>query len=323
MMDVIMNYELGIMNGGIGRFPVKGGRSSSIPHSSFLIPRSLRAFTLVELLLVVAIMGIMGTLSVGGYRAMRRGMEERGTMQNVNQFVRNAYQRAMIDRQPTAVYFWNETRQDEKSGDSALIVVGRAVAVRRAGRVSYIDNGKKCLVDEFGDLKFYKAMDEEGEREDDNEAQDGIKSFIYKVNGNESGFKRYAASQATMKAQSQNIAQMMTDPDWRDNVQERAVLAYGYYLPGGVGDWRVGDAYGFEFAEMTLPNNYIFETTYSTDAKDPVKTVSKVLRFSPTDGAGGQTISVSAIRPGKTGAPEAQKVGTTESADSQLSKQNK
>ena len=33
-----------------------------------------RAFTLLELLLVVAIMGFMGTVTVNGYRAMRRGM---------------------------------------------------------------------------------------------------------------------------------------------------------------------------------------------------------------------------------------------------------
>ena len=39
-----------------------------------------RAFTLVELLMVVMIMGILGAVTVGGYRAMQRGMEERGVM---------------------------------------------------------------------------------------------------------------------------------------------------------------------------------------------------------------------------------------------------
>ena len=57
-----------------------------------------RAFTLVELMVVIMIMGILGTVSVGGYRAMQRGIEERGVMQNVNQFIRSAYQRAQIDR---------------------------------------------------------------------------------------------------------------------------------------------------------------------------------------------------------------------------------
>jgi len=304
-------------------FNFSNNRTTARQSINRLIEKSKNGFTLVELLLVVGIMGLMGTISVGGYRAMRRGMEERGTNKNVEQFINNARQRAMIDRQPTAVYFWNETRQDEKSDGGTLIVVGRAVAVRRAGRVSYIDNGKKCLVDEFGDLKFHKAMDEEGESEDDNEARDGIKSFIYKVNGDESGFKRYAAGQATMKAQAQNIAQMMTDPDWREKTADTEVLAYGYYLPGGVGDWRVGDAYGFEFAEMTLPNNYIFGQDHSTDVKNPVKTVNTVLRFRPTGGAGGK-IEVYPIRPNKQGEPAVsdKPIGTF-SADSDLSDQNK
>jgi len=280
-----------------------------------------KAFTLIELMLVVAIMGLMGTLSVGGYRAMRRGMEDRGTMQNVNQFIRNAYQRAMIDRQPTAVYFWNETRREEsEDGTSPLLVVGRAVAVRRSGRVSYVDGN--TIVDEFGDLKYLRGTDSEGENDDDSEAKEGIKTYLYKVNGDESSFKRYAASQATLAADAQGVRPMMTDPDWANNNQDGKVQAYGYYLEGGAGDWKVGDAYGFEFADITLPDNYIFETSYSTSVSDPIKEVSKVLRFSPTSGAGGQTITVSALRPGKSGAPESQKIGTTETADSALSKQN-
>jgi len=280
-----------------------------------------RAFTLIELMLVMGIIALMGTISVNGYRAMRRGMEEDGTMKNLNLFVRNAYERAMIDRQPTAIYFWNETRREENDDGNSLLVVGRAVAVRRAGRVSYVDNGKSCLVDEFGDLRYYAGTDSEGDEDKGEEAKEGIKSYIYKVNGNESSFKRYAASQATMAAGAQSILPMMSDPEWSENSNHRGakVSAYGYYLEGGAGDWKAGDAYGFEFADITLPNNYIFESTYSKSVADPVKTVSKVLRFSPSGGAGGQSITVYAIRPGKSGAPEAQKIGATESPDTTTS----
>ena len=65
-----------------------------------------RAFTLVELLVVIGIMGFLGTVSVGGYRAMQRGMEERGVMQNVNTVVKTAFERAQIDRQPTWIWMW-------------------------------------------------------------------------------------------------------------------------------------------------------------------------------------------------------------------------
>ena len=50
-----------------------------------------RAFTLIELLLVVGIMGLLGTVSVGGYQQMRRGMEEKGVIQDVNTLIRAAY----------------------------------------------------------------------------------------------------------------------------------------------------------------------------------------------------------------------------------------
>jgi len=281
-------------------------------------------FTLIELMLVMGIMGLMGTLSVGGYRAMRRGMEERGTMQNVNQFIRNAYQRAMIDRQPTAVYFWNETRRLESDdGSSSQLVVGHAVAVRRAGRVSYVDKQNGCLVDEFGDLRFMAGTDEDGEDEEEQESRDGSKAYLYKVNGNENTFKRWRASQATMRADAQSVRPMMTDVEWANKNAGAEVQVYGYYLDGGVSDWKVGDAYGFEFADMTLPNNYIFETTYSTSLSSPIAEVSKVLRFSPTSGAGGQTITVSAFRPDKSGALKAKSIGTTVTADSAISQQNK
>ncbi len=119
-----------------------------------------KAFTLLELLVVMGIIGLMGTISVGGYRAMQRGMEERGVLQNVNTMLRAAYQRAQIDRQPVAVYFWNETLQ-ESTADQDEIVVGRAVAVRRYGRFSDVAEG--CLIDEFADLNLmYQTSSQNG-----------------------------------------------------------------------------------------------------------------------------------------------------------------
>ena len=117
-----------------------------------------KAFTLLELLVVMGIVGLLGTVSVGGYHAMQRGMEERGVMQNVNAFVRAAYHRAQIDRQPTAVYFWNETVRS-RTMDEHEIVVGKAVAVRRFGRFSRVSGS--VLIDEFADLDLTYETDRE------------------------------------------------------------------------------------------------------------------------------------------------------------------
>ena len=115
----------------------------------------------MELLVVIAIMGILGTVSVGGYRAMQRGMEDRGVMQNVNQFIRSAYQRAQIDRLPVNVYFWNETLREESDVETA-IVVGKAIAVRRSGRFTKVQGS--YLYDEFGDLNYNRlVLDEDDE----------------------------------------------------------------------------------------------------------------------------------------------------------------
>jgi len=303
-----MNYELGIMNGGIGSFPANGGRSSSIPHSSFLIHRSLRAFTLIELMLVMAIMGLLGTISIGGFRAMRRGMEERRVGDIVTQFVENAYQRAKIDRQPVAVYYWNETRRSEDS-DEGLLVVGRAVAVRRAGRITRKDGN--YLIDEFGDLRHSVATDDDGEEDnDETELTEGIKMFLYKMNGNGgSGLKndRFAVSQAT-RYKGEKIPLMLTDKGWEETHKnkEAEVAAYGWYSEEA-GKWAVGDAYGFEFAEITLPNNYIFGGDFSEDAKDPIKDAGNPLYIRP-DSSGVSLPPRSALRPGKDGSPTAQPI---------------
>ena len=145
------------------------------------------AFTLIELLMVIMIMGLLGTVTVGGYRAMQRGMEERGVMENANHFIRAAYRRAQIDRQPVAVYFWNETLREETDTEP-MIVVGKAVAVRRAGRISrYVD---PYLYDEFGDLDkerlIESAEDEDEENADSGSTENDNLVPLYKMNSRSS-----------------------------------------------------------------------------------------------------------------------------------------
>jgi prepilin-type N-terminal cleavage/methylation domain-containing protein len=142
-----------------------------------------RAFTLIELLVVIAIMALLGGITVSGYRQMKRGMEERGTLQNANQFIRSAYQRAQIDRQPVAVYFWNETIRGRTS-EEYEIVVGRAIAIRRAGRLTRVTGN--YLYDEFGDLKFNtKNLDEDEEGLENQSSSEGGGINFYKINGDE------------------------------------------------------------------------------------------------------------------------------------------
>ena len=278
-----------------------------------------RAFTLRELLVVMAIMGFMGTLSVAGYRAMRRGMEERSVMQNVNQFIRSAYQRAQIDRQPVSVYFWNETLRDASNADETVVVVGKAVAVRRAGRVTMVDGER--LYDEFGDLSFNRlvldADDDDEEISGDSSEGEGI--FMYKLTGNEgNNIERSVIDEHTVRSELR--------PDLALGGQG-TIISYAYVVSDKNGvDWRVGDAYGFEFAELTLPHGYIFGSNYSRNARSPIAG-EEVLRFvvsgntgsGATSGTSGKsTRTVSSLRPGASGQIEARAVAQSENPTKSL-----
>ena len=111
-----------------------------------------RAFTLVELLVVVGIMASLATVSIGSYFSVVRGMSDRGAIAAATSVISLALERARIDMQPTVVYFYNELVQNEDSTKGTdLVMAGVAVAVRRAGRISRV-NGD-LIHDEFADLE--------------------------------------------------------------------------------------------------------------------------------------------------------------------------
>ena len=292
-----------------------------------VIRATRKGFTLIELLVVIGIMGLLGTVSVGGYNAMQRGMEERGVMQNVNTFIRTAYERAQIDRQPTAIYFWNETIRSSTL-DENEIVVGKAVAVRRSGRISMVYGD--LLVDEFADLeRSFSSMGESGGGEEEgnlgangeNGSSDGENTmFLYRLDNQGSAIKlqRSVVYDEVAKRSVQEIY-MQGRPS--DNVGNGEIDLWGFRIKDRNGvDWKNGSAYGFEFAEITLPHNYIFGSDYSTTAENPVKEIgtmvfSTVQNTGSSQGANGGVqgnVTVYALRPDGSGGLTAQRVGTND-----------
>jgi prepilin-type N-terminal cleavage/methylation domain-containing protein len=278
-----------------------------------------KAFTLVELLVVVGIMGLLGTLSVGGYRAMQRGMAERGVMQNVNYFVKAAYQRAQIDRQPTVVYFWNETLREATDYESE-IVVGKAVAVRRNGRITKIDG--QFLYDEFADLNMtYQTSDEESGSSDKANSM-----FLYPVDrlSNLAGgsvLRSVVDGKVHEKeltplylSQGQNLS--ITDESESGRIK---AYAFKIFDQGGV-TWQAGMAYGFEFARIELPHNFIFGSSYSTSKENPVKDIGSLVfdvGYNAGDGVSGGTmgsysIQISSLRPNASGLLSAESIGQSD-----------
>lgn len=281
--------------------------------------RARSGFTLIELLVVIGIMGMMGTVSVGAYRAMREGMEERTVMQNASQFIRLTYQRSQIDMQPCAIYFWNELKQEETDLDT-LKVCGRAVAVRRRGRIT--ERSGKYLIDEFGDLRELRGLDSRG-NQTTGDPTDGPWSYLYKVDGQSTTFARSRVAQVTVDRTrsgasllfmggSDTIPPGGTDP----YVSELGSIypeRFAFYMDdaGGI-NWEVGDPYGVEFAELELPVGYIFKSSFPTRSSSPVTEV-EVVNFNPIASSDGrsETMQICALRPGSNGALAAKPVGTT------------
>ena len=273
------------------------------------------AFTLLELLVVIGIMGFLGTISVGGYRAMQRGMEERGVMQNVNAFVEAAYERAQIDRQPTAIYFWNETLR-AASDDETELVVGKAVAVRRQGRLSRVSGTK--LIDEFADLNLvYKTGSDDDSSEGSDAADKENTMYLYCLD-NPNECKRSIISNKVRK-DTLNEQYMQGLPT--DNAGSGAIETWGFEKVGDDDSvsWKAGSAYGFEFAELTLPANYIFGSSYSQNVDTPVQSAG-TMTFGVGRNDGGNTtgatingsVTVYALRPSSSGSLSPVRVNTAD-----------
>ncbi len=229
-----------------------------------------RAFTLLELLVVMTIMALLGTVSVGGYRAMQRGMEERGVMQSVNSFIRAAYQRAQIDRQPTAIYFWNETLRSSSDTENE-IVVGKAVAIRRYGRFSDVRGG--MLIDEFADLNSTYQTSSEEDASGGSGARES-QMFIYPMDRLSDIASASALRRTAVEGRVRNAARsaiFLSGPK-NDETSGEEIPQWAFVIgdAGGV-NWRPGMAYGMEFLSLELPHNYIFGSDYSTSVENPVR----------------------------------------------------
>lgn len=290
-----------------------------------------RAFTLIELLVVIGIMGLMGTVSVGGYRAMQRGMEERGVMENVNAVIKTAYERAQIDRRPTVMYFWNETLRAE-SDDENEIVVGKAVAVRQQGRLSQVAGN--VLVDEFSDLNLAYATDTETDSEGSEAEQGGDGGgdagdntmYLYcldRLNPGDTKMRSVVSARVTGNQVNEVFLQgRPRDSDSDSSYSGGKMRLWGFKVEDANGvSWKTGSAYGFEFAELTLPHNYIFGSKYSKTLDDPVQGEdSMVFPVGRNDGVSGVqsvgnmgSVTVYSLRPDGSGGLKAEKVDTNDS----------
>ena len=253
-----------------------------------------RGFTLIELLTVVGIIGFLGLAAASSYSALRRGIAERGAVAVATSFLREAQERAHIDRLPTKVFCYNRLVKEPSGQEDVGIVVGIMTAIRRSGRITAIGAGNKLLYDEYADLdSTYEWVETSADAD--------------QYGGNMRLFKFDASSDMSYTTVSDLIV--------RDSESVLATIFSGA-IPGGatnllssaffdrqrgqnVPSWKVGDAYGFEFAEVQLPDGFVFgkkdiptkmgdikiEKTYYFKANDDLNDAIEIWSTKP-DGSG-------------------------------------
>ena len=216
-----------------------------------------RAFTLLELLTVVAIMGILGSIAVAGYSAVTRGMTERGALDAAANIAELTFLRSKIDHCRTYLFLFTEVLSAD--GDEEVAnVAGLAVAVKQAGRVSAIDGND--IFDEFGDLdqEFLSLRDKNGQPLTEAEYEKASTRFrIYNLNRKEFTVVRNGV-----------FNDDVTEPDLEDGRTHQPAL-FGFRKISGA-DFKVGEAYGREFSAIRLPVGFTFEKGKTRYSKDDV-----------------------------------------------------
>lgn len=261
------------------------------------------AFTLVELMVVIGLMAMLGTVSVTGYFAAVRGMTDRAAVQDTISIIRQAMQVCLIDQTPTAVLFYNRQTQTENAdspGEAVASSAGTAIAIKMAGRISYLSGD--VIVDEFADWnQSYPVTKPNQHSASDvgvplyrmadlaNEVANGINScrtFVY------TSVEPVKFDDEFMIAYDRKVREFCNDyKKWGSDNKKFSGTAtdengnnvrWGRRVAGGAPklQWKVGDAYGVEIASLKLPNGFIYGNT----APNSTKIASAgALTFCPSD----------------------------------------
>ena len=222
-----------------------------------------RAFTLLELLTVIAIMGILGSAAVASYSAVTRGMAERGALDaaaNISELTRL---KSKVDRCRTYLFLYTEVLSAD-TDDEVANVSGLAIAVKATGRISAVDGTD--WFDEFGDLdqEFLSLRSPDGSELDDDDYERASTKFrLFNLNQKEFAVVRNGVRSTALD-----------EPDLEDetpagsgNFRTHKVQLFGWRKTGGNASFKVGEEYGREFSAVKLPLGFAFgkgKSNYTT-----------------------------------------------------------
>ena len=249
-------------------------------------------------------------------------MNDRSAKQVVVSTLRFAMQRALIDELPVAVFLYNETVKVAEDELDETKVVGKMTVVRMGGRITYVDGRE--IVDEFADwgsayprkarrdaasskrstMRMYRLVPSgNGLKDNRSDYLSLVTDYVYEIRkGNNESL---LASGLVLKGLHENAADIPDNPNNSSFSQSAVYYApfYGFYIEDGCTKWNVGDAYGFEIANVQLPDGYMFSNSAGAQLGD-VREVDTLFFNPATAGANDETFSMSSVkiyakRPGK------------------------
>lgn len=255
---------------------------------------------MLELLAVIAIMGMLGVAAAASYGALIAGMKDRGACAAASAVFRGAKERAHIDRMPTVVYCYNVCIKEPASDDDSGVVVGMMTAIRRVGRVSFVKD--RYIYDEFSDLeKSYEWTNEESEFAE----MRGHRLFKYNDEPSVGKRMEYSvvADAVFHDAESQMVTIFTGGVNNRTNILMSAFYDLGTSDRSPSGGWKAGDGYAAEFAELQLPEGYVFGSSGLPRRAGQISEVEAV-RFDPDEDAS-DSVDIYVTRPDAQGNPQA------------------
>lgn len=267
-----------------------------------------KAFTLIELLAVIGIVGMLGVAAAASYGALVTGMRDRSACAAATAVLRDAGERARIDRLPTVVYCYNICLK-EPTGDEPGMVVGLMTAIRRVGRITQVKG--RYLFDEFADLdQSYATAESEAELRE----MDGFRLFKYNDESSVPSRMQYSvvANAVYCKDYGSKPGDEGQLTIFSGGINNRTNFFTSAFYNLGSSDrepsaWKVGDGYAAEFAELQLPAGYVFGQ--QLPAKSGKVSEVKTIRFDP-DSYSSENVDIWMTRPNAQGVPKpARKAG--------------
>lgn len=279
-----------------------------------------RAFTMIELLTVMAIMAMLGVAATGGYAALQRGMRERAAVAAASALLRSAKERAAVDRVPTAVFCYNKLlREANATSDEGAVVVGVMTAIRRAGRLSFV--GGNFLYDEFGDLEHGESFEVLSDKKE--LSTDGMQHTTADLE------KRAGIRLWRFPTSASMEYSIVADAVWLDDSRSEVLFSganggstnclmgayYNLKKSRHEPSWKVGTPYAFEIGELQLPHGFIFGESGIPSTVGGIEVVKKIL-FNPEDDTD-ESVVVSMTRTDASGAARVHEpAGTATSSES-------